>query len=85
MAENIKLTYQEAIETLESNRPISGYAMLNEAIDMSKKAMEKQIPKKPIKTKYGSLTCECGIFLQRNNVRNALHFCHNCGQRIDWE
>lgn len=85
MAESIKLTYQEAIETLESNRPTSGYAMLNEAIDMSKKAMEKQIPKKPIKTKYGSLICECGIVLQRNNVRNALYFCHNCGQRIDWE
>lgn len=85
MTEDTKLTYQEAIETLESNRPTSGYFMLNGAIDMSKKALSKQIPRKPIKTKDGSLTCECGLILQNRNIRKALYFCHNCGQRIDWE
>lgn len=47
MSENIKLTCQEAIETLESNRPTSGYFMLNLAIDMAKEALSKQNPKKP--------------------------------------
>lgn len=45
MAEHIKLTYQEAIEILESNRPTSGYTMLNTAIDMAKEMLSKQTPK----------------------------------------
>ena len=83
MAENIKLTYQEAVETLESNRPTSGYAMLNVAIDMSKAALSKQIPQKPIKGKTGNLAFKCGLVLQNGNNRHDLYFCHNCGQRID--
>lgn len=85
MEEDIRLTYQEAVETLESNRPTRGYAMLNVAIDMSKAALSKQIPQKPIKGKNGNLACKCGLVLQNGNKRNVLYFCHNCGQRIDWE
>lgn len=41
----------EAIECLKSNKPTSGYVMLQESIDMAIKALKKQIPKKPRKTK----------------------------------
>ena len=33
----------EAIECLKSNKPTSGYVMLQESIDMAIKALEKQI------------------------------------------
>lgn len=39
------MTYEEAIRVIESNRPTSGYTMLCEALDIAKKAIEKQIPK----------------------------------------
>lgn len=44
------------------------------AMEIAVKAMEKQIPKKPI---YG--TCPwCGVWLPIS------HRCPNCGQAIDW-
>ena len=46
------------------------------------KALEKQLPKKPKKT--GDLACSCGLIIQRKNRRTCLHYCHNCGQAIDW-
>ena len=50
MTESDKLIRNEteAIECLKSNKPTSGYVMLQESIDMAIKALEKQIPKKPI-------------------------------------
>lgn len=47
-------------------------------------ASEKQISKKPIKGKNGDLSCSCGLIIQRKNRRTCLHYCHNCGQAIDW-
>lgn len=38
---------QEAIETIKSNYPTSGYYMLREALDMAVSALEKQIAKTP--------------------------------------
>lgn len=38
---------REAIETIKSNYPTSGYYMLCEALDIAIEALEKQIPKKP--------------------------------------
>ena len=46
------------------------------------KALEKQLPKKP--KKNGDLACSCGLIIQRKNRRTCLHYCHNCGQAIDW-
>ena len=48
------------------------------------KALEKQIPKKPIKNKSGDSACLCGLIIRKRNKINCLHFCHNCGQAIDW-
>lgn len=73
----------EAIECLKSNKPISGYVMLQESIGIAIRALEKQIPKKPKKIDcigFDSLVCyEC---------KKALYlyepYCDNCGQAIDW-
>ena len=46
---------REAIETIKSNYPTSGYYMLREALDIAVEALKKQLPKKPkhIHTNYG--------------------------------
>ena len=86
----------EAIEVIEKNRPTSGYTMLNEALDMAIKALEKQIPKKPIFDFNSSDTsskfhCTCGtsinvyhdIGTMDNN--DAPNYCYNCGQKLNWD
>ena len=75
---------REAIETIKSNYPTSGYYMLCEALDIAMEALEKQLPKKPKKLGNGDLACSCGLIIQRKNRRTCLHYCHNCGQAIDW-
>lgn len=50
--------------------------------DRAIEALEKQLPKKP--KKNGDLACSCGLIIQRKNRRTCLHYCHNCGQAIDW-
>lgn len=42
MCDKMVFTVDDAIDTLEKNRPTSGYYMLNMALDMSIAAMEKQ-------------------------------------------
>ena len=77
MAESKKLirNESEAIECLRSNKPTSGYLMLQESIDMAIQALEKQIPKKP--TYEGDGYAPDGTFVWDD-------FCPNCGQKIDW-
>jgi hypothetical protein len=74
---------REAIETIKSNYPTSGYYMLCEALDTAIEALEKQLPKKPIEhsTKFAAIyecpTCgNIDVYGQKN--------CDNCGQAIDW-
>lgn len=54
----------------------------NERLRTAIEALEKQLPKKP--KKNGDLACSCGLIIQRKNRRTCLHYCHNCGQAIDW-
>lgn len=42
MCDKMGFTADDAIDTLEKNRPTSGYTMLNIALDMSIAALEKQ-------------------------------------------
>ncbi len=74
---------REAIETIKSNYPTSGYYMLCEALDTAIEALEKQLPKKPIEhsVKFAAIyecpTCgNIDVYGQKN--------CDNCGQAIDW-
>lgn len=83
------MTPKEAIKILEVakaevewNYPLD-YAI---AIDTAIEALEKQIPKKPIKSDREIRYCEvwkcpkCG-FEWSNRV---VDYCYKCGQAIDW-
>lgn len=72
---------REAIETIKSNYPTSGYYMLCEALDIAIEALEKQLPKKPIEkgihfVYYKCPNCNRILPIDKN-------YC-DCGQRLDW-
>lgn len=94
--EKIVKTPEEAIETIKSNMPTSGYQMLRESLIMAIGALEKQIPKKAeiytdtIQTMSASINRDvylcpvCGEFIC--NVEDELpNYCSYCGQAIDNE
>ena len=84
------MTILIVIEILKNERPGCGEKVIYtesercESYDIAISASEKQISKKPIKGKNGDLSCSCGLIIQRKNRRTCLHYCHNCGQAIDW-
>ena len=61
----------------------------NKAISMAIDALEKQIPKKPTRTrgKYGHTECACCGWVVESFCGDLEQypFCPNCGQAIDWE
>ena len=78
MAESDKLIINEAeaIECLKSNKPTSGYMMLQEAVDMAIQALEKQIPKK-----RDSYSCPiCSHYFEDGE---CFTYCPECGQRLE--
>ena len=79
--EKIVKTPEEAIETIKSNMPTSGYQMLRESLIMANGALEKQIPKKPVlRNDNGKLrkSCPvCGCFFSPLS-----RSCPKCGQAI---
>ena len=85
MAESDKLIRNEAeaIECLKSNKPTSGYVMLQESIDVAIKALEKQIPKKYMR-KNGNYNCPICDYPVMSVCARKKKYCDNCGQAIDW-
>ena len=57
------------------------------AIAEAQKALEKQIPKKPTRGKYGHTECACCGWIVESFCGDLekYPFCLNCGQAIDWE
>ena len=53
-------------------------------------ALEKRIPKKPIKEEYPWAVCSvCGGSVYLENVLEHIHnqettYCEHCGQALDW-
>lgn len=81
-------TSEEAIETIKSNMPTSGYQMLRESLSMAIEALEKQIPKKPreIEKEYSYFVCDnCGAVIYCSDDFESHKYCLNCGQAIQWE
>lgn len=92
------MTEREAIKRIKEcrNTPnFQPYIYMNEALNMAIKALEKQIPKKPIfdhnlSDTFSVFHCECGntikvshdIGIMNNN--NAPNYCSKCGCRLDW-
>ena len=84
---------REAIETIKSNYPTSGYYMLCEALDIAIEALEKQLPKKvKIEAWCPSYCPSCGYELSEDlgdgyyKHPDFIERCPNpnCGQRLDW-
>ena len=78
MTESEKLIHNEAeaIECLKSNKPTTGYMMLQEAVDFAIQALEKQIPKK-----RDSYSCPvCSHYFEDGE---CFTYCPECGQRIE--
>lgn len=64
------------------------------AVDVGVKALEKQIPKKPIKkdsyiytSDYECPCCQARLITELDGkwvAGNKNRFCHACGQELDW-
>lgn len=84
---------REAIETIKSNYPTSGYCMLCEALDTAIEALEKQLPKRvDFEEDVAENMCvecpSCGSFLgywvDCLDENYQFDNCKHCGQRLDW-
>ena len=79
------MTVQEAIDRISKCkvRPKPDNALDLVALLAAKKALEKQIPKKPLPEEkyYGNGKCpSCGaVFIDKST-----NYCGNCGQALDW-
>jgi len=95
------MTNREAIETLRANYPDACFEQLREAVDKAISALEKQIPKKPIRIdknkefdgNWKKVCPWCGrILIERiTTSEKSYPRLYNysgycwCGQAIDWE
>lgn len=91
------MTAEEAIEILHPDTTtqtllrIEYYGGFKEAVDdaclVACEALEKQIPKKPTRGKYGHTECACCGWVAESFCGDLEQypFCPNCGQAIYWE
>ena len=89
------MTNQEAIEQLRERLAITDYRQqipeYYEAIGLAVEAIEKQIPKTPIKDgiDYAGnpiFCCPiCGDNWNSNEFADGMECCWTCGQCLDWE
>lgn len=78
------MTIEEAIKDIKENiKPSVG----GKSLDMAIEALEKQIPKKPIKLDDWGEYYKCPICDKYavDNLGCKHKFCRECGQRIDWK
>jgi len=63
------------------------YCDVNASLNLAVKALEKQMPKKPIK-RHGLYLCpNCetsNVYINDCTVEIKFNFCDCCGQAIDW-
>lgn len=90
------MTESEAIKRIKEcrNTPnFQPYIYMNEALNMAIKALEKQIPKKPMPIDYEKYIdiIDNAKFLRGAfwcpNCRHVVYsgsFCKDCGQKLDW-
>ena len=88
------MTYKEAIEYITERYVTMSMCLTldecrkhNKAISMAIEALEKQIPKKPTRGKYGHTECACCGWVVESFCGDLEQypFCPNCGQAIDWK
>lgn len=72
-----------AIEYLKNNSHKMAEENNNYAVqtsNMSIEALEKQMPKKPVKDREYTLCPNC----KKVEIDWLDNYCHGCGQRLDW-
>ena len=81
------MTEQKAIARLKHHIEWGFSEPTKEALEMAIKALEKQIPKKPLfGTVHNDTAYYCGScknFIGFYDTR-IYEYCHNCGQKLDW-
>ena len=92
------MTYEEALNWCEQftdnlvayNGDSKRRTLGLQAMEKCKKALEKQIPKKPIENRYPWAICPtCGGSVYLENVQEHIQsqettHCEHCGQALDW-
>lgn len=75
------MTPQEAILEFQGYLDMPGDVDISrEAVELAIEALERQMAKKPIKSKMVFYTCsKCYTILNQ-----AGNYCDYCGQKIDW-
>ena len=75
---------EEAIEIVTNAVQTEKYtAEQDKALALVQKAVEKQIPKKPVNISNFLYTCPtCGIILSESAYCRS--YCHSCGQELEW-
>ena len=75
------MTVSEAIKYLENH-----IIVFNDVKDVAIKALEKQIPKKPIEIDTWGEYYKCPICDKYavDNLGCKYKFCRECGQKFDW-
>ena len=57
----------------------------NKAHEIAIKALEKQIPKKPLRDYcLHCPRCEEEAYWNTEDGQQKFKYCHNCGQKLDW-
>ena len=85
------MTIKEAIQRIQTHseilikkQPLAVYT--TEALNMAVKALEKQMPKKPILDAIFPSGIEwyfCPA-CNHNGIEKTGTYCHSCGQALDW-
>ena len=72
------MTEEAALYILEEYKPIIGFVMYRNALDVAIKALEKQVPKK-----INHCCCPvCGHYFEDYEHKK---YCPECGQKMDSE
>ena len=67
------------------NEEIQQYRAIG-AIEEFKALKEKSVVKKPLKTVVGCYKCPCcGATQMDTFFYSGYSYCHNCGQKLDWQ
>ena len=79
---------QEALETIRYEVDEEGHCgYIEDELRLAMTALEKQIPKKPIKAKEHIMYSMCYICpnCQKNFSGTGIaSYCYHCGQALDW-
>lgn len=93
IGENMEENYNEAIAEVRFNMSTIGLKESSvkrvvKARDLAIKALEKQIPKKPVKSENQVVryvnTYYCPICNLEITGTNIAKWCYHCGQKFDW-